>query len=221
MLYYYIVVKYSKIYKELTLFNFMVKVLNPKRHNMIMEITEEAPLIVAQKRFLEGLIEGNLEKARELAQVSEEERYKRSYEYWGEEVPSSEDEEEKDLKSSHFYTYLDESGLILAWTLRNKPKESRKRVIYLCLRGLRDGILQFMSEKRIIYPEQAFKERFSDFFYFKGLEKHIQDRLARDSTIQKHFDLETSPEFFSYKCKNIARAVVKQYVNKNQEKLIV
>ena len=193
----------------------MLKTYKSEELTRVME--QEAPLIVEQKRFLEKLLEGNLDKVRELESLPDEEKYKRAYEYWGEEVPSSGDDEEKHLKNPHFYTYLDESGLILAWNLKNEPKKIRDKVIYLCLRGIRDGVLQFMSEKRIMYPEHVFKERFNDFFYFEGLENHIQDRLARDSTIQKHFDLENSPGFFSYKCKKLARAVIKQYVNTNQQ----
>ena len=36
-----------------------------------MKIKEEAPLIVKQKRFLENLIEGNLEKVREFHEAAE------------------------------------------------------------------------------------------------------------------------------------------------------
>lgn len=196
----------------------MVKLYNLKKPNKtVMEEKDNVPLIVEQKKFLKDLIEGNLDKVREIAGLTEEERHKRSYEYLEGEVPSSRNEEESYLKSSHFYTYLDESGLILAWNLKNEPKEVCDKVIYLCLRGIRNGVLNFMSAKRVMYPEQIFKERFRDFFYFEGLEKHIQDRLAENSTIQKHFGLD-SPELFSYKCKNIAREVIKQYVNKNQQK---
>jgi len=133
----------------------MLKTYKPKEPINVMEKTEELPLIVQQKRFLEQLIEGNLDKARELAGLTEEEQYKISDKYFKRSPDFYEDLDKKEktfIRSSGFHNYLDFNDLFPAWDLRDSSKELRKRVLYLCLRGLREGFRQFMEIHKLINP---------------------------------------------------------------------
>lgn len=202
-----------------------------------MEKTEELPLIVKQKRFLENLIEGNLEKARELAGKTDEERYRLALEFLvGPDKSKLEkymDKSSEDSKFGNFLTYLDFSGTAPAWDLKDEPKSIRDRVIYLSFKGIREGVLQIAEIYRITDPEKIAKisstylrRKFLDPLEKKTedineiirrkigvnpIQEEIKKRLLEDPILVNYFSSKRYSELFDVFCSNIALHISRQY----------
>lgn len=199
---------------------------------------ETIPLIVKQKRFLQDLIENNIPFIRELAQKSKTEKHEIANEYFGYEVEkdNSELSEEKLARySREFSTYLEESGLSIVWTLKDKPRELIDRVAYLSLKGLRKGFLQFMEMYGVINPSDLISRKVTGFEYPEKhfdavkrrtlktkidictIEEAINKELTKDPLVRKYLLFESYPEFFKEDCEKVAREISRHYVHKLQE----
>lgn len=200
-----------------------------------MEIKEDLPLIVEQKRFLEDLIEGNIPKVRDLAQKTDEERYRIAREYLPPPYSPLTKEEEEFYGERDFITYLDVTNLQLAWYLIDQPKELRDRVSYLCLRGLREGIFQTAEIFRITDPREVANfggadidekhydakekkmkktyEKLGDSRFVKRIDlikESIKKRLEQDLSVRKQL-AENNHTFLEYYSGNIAYSVSAGY----------
>ncbi len=180
------VVKYSKLYKELTLFNFMLKTYKLERPIDTMVVKEEQiPLIVKQKRTLDYILNPNR----------------------GEE-----------------FIYGD-PGLYL----EGGPKEFKERILWLCLRGLRDGLLQIAEIYRVTDPLKIASIDGADyeekaFDHSKGrniktgvkldpIQKCVKKRLLEDSLARKYLTWNNSLSIFEANCENIAFSISVHYAN--------
>ncbi len=197
----------------------MANLLNYKSSNLDMEVKEEKiPLIIKQRRFLEQLIEGNLDKVKELASLPEEERAKIVRGYW---------------KGIDFDTYLEFLGLTPAWELKDEPKYIRERIIYLSLRGIREGVLQIAEIDRITDPEKIARQG-STYFRRKLLDpldrepadineeirrkiginpirEELKKRLVNDPVLNEYFNNKGYTLLFDAFCAGISLGISRQY----------
>ena len=197
----------------------MVNLLNYKGSNLDMEVKEEKiPLIIKQRKFLEQLIEGNLDKARELTSLSEEERDKIARNYW---------------QGIDFDDYLEFLGLTPAWELKDEPKDIREKIIYLSLRGIREGILQIAEINRITDPGKIARQG-STYFIRKfmdpldkepvdineeirrkiginPIEEQIKKRLKNDPILNEYFNNKGYTLLFDAFCAGISLGISRQY----------
>lgn len=214
----------------------MVKLYNLKKPNKkVME--QEVPLIVKQKRFLENLIKGNLLRARDLASLPDEERFKIAIDYLlgpnKSKLEECVNESSEDSKFDNFLVYLDCSGIAPAWDLKDEPKDIVDRVIYLSLRGIRKGVLQIAEIYRITDPEKISKigstylrrkfidplekktEDINEFIKKKiginPIQEEIKRRLVRDLVLKAYFSDKGYSELFDGFCSDIALHVSTQY----------
>ena len=196
----------------------MLKTYKPKEPIGVMKVKEELPLIVRQKRFLEQLIEGNLEKARELSSLPDEKRAEIARGYW---------------QGIDFDTYLEFLRLTPAWELKYEPEDIRERIIYLSLRGIREGLLQIAEINRIIDPEKIarqgstyFKRKFMDpldkapidvneeiskQIGVNPVKEEIKNRLRQDPVLEKYFSSKGYSLLFDGFCSNLALHISRQY----------
>ena len=214
----------------------MANLLNYKSSNLDMEVKEgKIPLIIKQKRFLEQLIEGNLDKVKELAALSGEERYGLAFEYLvgPKESKKYVDESSDDSKKSNFWTYLESIGLAPAYNLKDEPKDIRKRIIYLSLRGIREGVLQIAEIDRITDPGKIARQG-STYFIRKfmdpldkepidvneeirrkiginPIQEKIKQRLSEDQILRCYFINKDQYELFDAFCSSIAISIGHQY----------
>lgn len=100
--------------------------------------------------------------------------------------------------------------------LEGEPEEFRKRVFYLCLRGLRDGLFQAMLELEIKTddPYRVFMELDISDHIGEGVKR----RLLEDSTAFKYLAWCNSKEVFEGNCENIARGIAMAYSKQRLEK---
>ncbi len=212
----------------------MVNVLNYKSPNIVMEVKEEqVPLIVKQKRFLEQLIEGNLEKARKLAQLPEEERYRIAVNYILAPDEAKKCLEENPEQGANFKIYLESIRLAPAWDLKDEPKDIRDRIRNLSLRGIRRGVLQTAEIKRITDPEKItrigstyFIRKFMDPLDRKPedtneeirkkigvnpIEEEIKKVLIKDPILKDYFTGRGYELLFDIFCSNVALNISRQY----------
>lgn len=206
----------------------MLKTYKSKEPNTVMEKTEELPLIIKQKKFLEYLIEGNLDKVRELESLPDEEKYKRAFEFLvgSDEVDKYMDESSEDSKFGNFSVYLDSSGIAPAWDLKDEPKHIRDRVAYVSLKGIRKGHLDYMSIFKISNPfseklgDFCFSERNYDFVekrnkktgeIFDPIKEQIKKELIADQFLRDYFFQKGYSEIFEEICFNIALHIADAY----------
>lgn len=114
--------------------------------------------------------------------------------------------------------------------LEDEPREFRDKVLYLCLRGLREGFLQFMDIHRITDPINLTSSRTTGFSYnerhydfdkkeviktgsrIDTIEECIKKRLLEDPLIRKCLDWNNTQSVFEANCENIASSVASNYV---------
>lgn len=215
----------------------MVNVLNYNNHNRVMEVKEEqVPLIVKQKRFLEQLIEGNLEKARELAQLPEEERDRVAVNYILAPDEAKKCLEENPEQGANFDIYLESTRLAPAWDLKEEPGNIRDRIRNLSLRGIRKGVLQIAEIERITAPEKItrigstyFIRKFIDPLDRKPkdtneeirrkiginpIKEEIKKELIKDPILKGHFTGKGYELLFDIFCSNVALNISRQYDGK-------
>ena len=208
----------------------MLKTYKPKEPIKTMQQTEELPLIVQQKRFLTDLIEGGLSRARELESLPDEERYKRAFEFIvgpdKSKLKRYMDDSSEDSKFSNFLIYLESLGIAPAWDLKDEPKSIRDRVVYLSLRGIRKGHLDYMSIFKISDPFSeklgnfCFNERNYDFDekrnkktgeLFDPIKEQIKNELIADQFLRDYFFRNGYSELFKGICFNIALHIADAY----------
>ena len=211
----------------------MLKTYKPKEPIKVMEVKEELPLIVRQKRFLEQLIEGNLEKAKELAQFPEEARYEIALKHMLEPEKAKKCLEENPDQEVNFNIYLESIRLSPAWHLREEPKSIRDRVRKLSLFGIRRGVLQIAEIKGISQPERISRlgstyliRKFMDPLDGKPedtneeirrkiginpIKEEIKKELIKDSVLKDYFTSRGYKVLFDAICSGIALSISRQY----------
>lgn len=123
--------------------------------------------------------------------------------------------------------YLDPKGY-----LEGEPKEFYKRVAYLCLRGLREGLLDLLEIKRlsnlskIAYAEEYAEEKYDPVKKkmvktgkeIDPIEERIKKRLSEDELVRKYLAWNNSQELFESNCKDIASGVSTHFAHLIREK---
>ena len=102
--------------------------------------------------------------------------------------------------------------------LEDEPREFKERTFYLCLRGLRDGFLQFMQETRLMTPSEVFGDYFAVFSYQGSIETSIQKRLLKDPVIRKYLAWNNIQKVFEANCENIAKGISTHFAHLIREK---
>ena len=123
--------------------------------------------------------------------------------------------------------YLDPKGYI-----RGEPKEFSDKIFYLCLRGLREGLLdlleiyRFSNSSKIAYTEE-YEEKTYDPVKKKmkktgrkidPIEERVKRRLIEDPIIVKYLSWGDNQEIFQSNCENIAMGVSTHFAHLIREK---
>lgn len=174
-----------KTYKLRFNSKFMLNTYKSKEPIKVMGEAKKAPLVTRQKQFLKDLLEDKLQIVRRIENLSEDGKRRIIYNHiYGQDKP---DLYEKFWSDKDIDFCIHNSNLIVAWQLKDKSQDLREKIFYLCLRGLREGTLQFMEEARLINPEEVFdKKDICDY-----IEDGIKRRLKEDKIIFNYPDSNT------------------------------
>lgn len=123
--------------------------------------------------------------------------------------------------------YLDPKGY-----LEGEPKEFTDRVYYLCLRGLREGLLdlleinRFSDLSKIAYVEEYAEKKYDPVKIkmvktgkeIDSIEERIKRRLIEDELVKKYLAWNNSQELFESNCRDIASGVSTHFAHLIREK---
>ncbi len=116
--------------------------------------------------------------------------------------------------------------------LEGEPEEFKERVSFLCLRGLREGLLdlleinRFSDLSKIAYSEEYAEKKYDPVKMkmvktekeIDPIEERIKRRLIEDELVKKYLSWNGSQELFESNCKDIASGVSTHYAYLTREK---